>query len=119
MNKPEEALREFEAASKLTQDGWLRIEFALFLASCPDSKYRDGKRAVELAKKAIEKAGKDLDWEYFAALAAAYAEVGDFESAIAEQRKALEDKSLDKDDKKKMEARLGLYRMKKPYRDEE
>jgi len=74
---------------------------------------------VTLAKKAIEMKGKDADWNHFAALAAAYAETGDFELAIVEQRKALDDKSLDKDDKAKMEKRLELYRAKKPYRDEE
>lgn len=56
-------------------------------------------------------------------LAAAYAESGDFELAVAEQRKAIEllkaEKNPDPDDLKKAEARLQLYRDKKPYRDEE
>ncbi|MCE9532622.1 MAG: hypothetical protein K8T89_16105 [Planctomycetes bacterium] len=97
---------------------WLHRDFALFRASYPDAKYRDGKKAVELAKTAIEKAGKDADWEYFAALAAAYAEVGDFEMAVVEQLKAIDDKHIHPTDKKEMEARLELYRAKKPYRDE-
>ena len=42
-----------------------------------------------MAKKAIEKAGKDTDWEYHAALAAAHAEVGEFEAAVAEQQKSI------------------------------
>ena len=48
----------------------------------------------------------------------AVTEAGDFELAVAEQQKALADKSLAGDDRKQMEARLDLYRMKKPYRDE-
>ena len=71
-----------------------------------------------MAKLAIEKAGKDASWEYPATLAAAYAEVGDFELAVTEQRKVLDDKQLDATDKKEQEARLALYRAKKPYRDE-
>ena len=49
-------------------------------------------------------------------LAAAYAEIGDFASAIKWQTKALE---LETDAKNKEEymARLKLYRQKKPYRD--
>ena len=62
--------------------------------------------------------GKDADWEYSATLAAAYAEVGDFELAVTEQRKVLDDKQIDATDKKEQEARLALYRAKKPYRDE-
>ena len=91
--------------------------YAFFRATCPVAKYRDGKKAVEMAKLAIEKAGKDADWEYPATLAAAYAEVGDFELAVTEQRKVLDDKHIDATDKKEQEARLALYRAKKPYRD--
>lgn len=53
----------------------------------------------------------------------ACAEAGDFELAVTEQRKAIgmlkAEKFADKDDIKKAEARLELYRAKKPYRDEE
>lgn len=91
---------------------------AEFYATCPDAEYRDGKKAVEMAKLAIEKAGKDAGWEYSATLAAAYAEAGDFELAVSEQRKALDDKHIHATDKKEQEARLVLYRAKKPYRDE-
>ena len=91
---------------------------AEFYATCPDAEYRDGKKAVELSKLANEKAGKDVTWQYFRTLAAAYAEVGDFELAVSEQRKVLDDKQIDATDKKEQETRLALYRAKKPYRDE-
>ena len=71
-----------------------------------------------MAKLAIEKSGKNAKWVYFRTLAAAYVEVGDFELAMTEQRKVLDDKQIDATDKKEQEARLALYRAKKPYRDE-
>ncbi len=84
-------------------------------ATCPDAKYRDGKKAVEAATKACEL----TDWTdggLIDTLAAAYAEVGDFAAAINWQTKALE---LETDAKNKEEyvTRLKLYRDKKPYRD--
>ncbi len=119
LKKPSEAVKHFRKALNLEPMDWIHRDFAFFLSTCPDAEYRDGKKAVELAKKAVEKVGKDADWKFFATLAAAHAEAGDFELAVVEQRKALDDKSLDKDDRAKMEKRLELYRAKKPYRDEE
>ena len=87
-------------------------------ATAIDAKYRDGKAAVESAKKAMELAGPNPAWNYHGTLAAAYAEAGDFDKAVAEQTKALESKDIDKDERAKMEKRLELYKAKKPYRDE-
>ena len=72
-----------------------------------------------MAKQALDRAGKDTNGEYEAALAAAYAETGDFDLAIAEQKKVLADTSLDKQDRERMEKRLALYQNKKPYRMED
>jgi tetratricopeptide (TPR) repeat protein len=118
LKKFDAAVSGFEAALKLDPPARLYREYGLFLAACPDAKYRDGKKAVELAKKAVEKAGRDADWEYAAALAAALAEAGEFELAVAEQKKAVDDTSIDKDARKTMEDRLDLYRAGKPYRAE-
>lgn len=52
---------------------------AWLLATCPEAKYRDGKKAVELAQRAVKLAGKSADWRNDVALAAAYAESGDFQ----------------------------------------
>ena len=88
-------------------------------ATCPDAKFRDGKKAVEYGKKAID---LSPSWSKYDTLAAAYAEAGDFDMAVKEQTKAIEllkaEKEFDKDELKKSEARLQLYRDKKPYREE-
>jgi tetratricopeptide (TPR) repeat protein len=87
-------------------------------ATCPDEKCRDGKRAIESATRACEL----TDWKdtlLFDTLAAAYAEAGNFDAAVKCQVKALE--LLAKDDernRKDFEARLTLYRAKKPYHEE-
>jgi tetratricopeptide (TPR) repeat protein len=123
MKKYDEAVRGFEKALELNPTCKILCAFAGFRASCPEVKYRDGKKAVELAKKAIETAGAGANWEHSDTLAMACAEAGDFEQAVAEQRKAIEmlkgEKDYDKDDLKQAEARLELYKAKKPYRGEE
>jgi tetratricopeptide (TPR) repeat protein len=114
-----EAAKDFEEAIRLdAKTDWPAREFAFFRATCLDSTYRDGEKAVAMAEKAIELAAADADWKYFATLAAAYAETGEFDKAIEQQKKALADKSLDAEDRAKMEARLKLFEQKKPYRDE-
>jgi tetratricopeptide (TPR) repeat protein len=89
---------------------------AWLLATCPDEAVRNGPRAVTLATKACE-----LDqWRSFVslgALAAAYAESGDFESAVRWQSKAVEWASHIEPLKKQEQTRLDLYRQGKPYRE--
>ena len=115
----DKAIRDFTEGMRLDPSNVSIIDSnAEFYATCPDAKYRDGKKAVQLAKLAIEKAGKDAKWVYFSTLAAAYAEAGDFELAVTEQRRVLDDKRIDATDRKEQEARLALYRAKKPYLDE-
>jgi len=78
---------------------------------------RDGKRAVELATRVCEL----TEWKYanpLDTLAAAYAEVGDFDKAVEWQEKASK-LYTDADDRKKGEDRLKLYQQRKPYREED
>ena len=60
---------------------------AWLLATCPDARRRDGKKAVESATRACEL----REWKEaypIATLAAAYAEVGNFDKAVEWQEKA-------------------------------
>ena len=95
--------------------------FAWLEATCPDSRYRDGKLAVINAKRVYEldggKTGGFLD-----TLAAAYAESGDFDKAREWQSKVVEmaeeDKNATEKDKQEYRSRVDLYKQGKPYRDE-
>ena len=82
------------------------------MATCAEEKYRNGKKAVELAKKALD-LEKNPEPEFYETLAAAYAESGDFAEAV------LAGKALKTPPSKMIRQcarRLELYRDKKPYR---
>jgi tetratricopeptide (TPR) repeat protein len=90
---------------------------ARLLATCPDDKARDGKRAVEYATTACERTG----WKkplYLDTLAAAYAEAGQFDEAVRYQTRALGEQALKGELRKAAEQRLELYWQKKPFRDQ-
>ncbi|MDJ0852659.1 MAG: sulfatase-like hydrolase/transferase [Myxococcota bacterium] len=66
----------------------LRNALAFWLATSPVPEQRDGARAVRLAEGVVEESrGEHPD--YLDTLAAAYAEQGDFDRAVATQRRAL------------------------------
>jgi hypothetical protein len=65
----DKSVKDFDEAMRLDPMDWVQRDYAFFRATCPEEKYRDGKKAVELAQKAIKLAGKDANWEYPAALA--------------------------------------------------
>ena len=109
---------------------------AWVLATAPDSSVRNGKQALADAKRACElsnwKRSDTLD-----SLAAAYAETGDFDSAVKYQQQAINlaksssddeqkarDKALEADLKKHTPGRLKsfaqrveMYKQHRPYRD--
>lgn len=89
-------------------------QFAWLLATCPDARLRDGRRAVELATRACT-LSKWTDEDYLESLAAAYAESANFLAAVRWQEKAV---PLFKEPKDKAAAldRLALYQAGKPYR---
>jgi eukaryotic-like serine/threonine-protein kinase len=90
---------------------------AWLLATCPDDKVRDGKRAVEYATTACKLTG----WKepgYLDTLAAAYAEAGQFEEAIRDQTRALGDPTFKARFGPAARQRLKLYQQQKPFRDQ-
>jgi tetratricopeptide (TPR) repeat protein len=83
-----EAIRLWQEAIELApKQPALAKNLAWIYATCPDHHFRDGPKAVELARRACEL----TDWsdaQYRAALADAYLEVGDREQAIEQLRAA-------------------------------
>jgi tetratricopeptide (TPR) repeat protein len=86
-------------------------------ATCPDAKFRDAKKAVELATKACESTGNE-DGMYLDTLAAAYAEAGRFADAVKAQEKALADPAYAKRYGDGGRDRFKLYKQGKPFRTE-
>ncbi|MEM6655196.1 MAG: tetratricopeptide repeat protein [Planctomycetota bacterium] len=119
-----DALADFARAYELTpDDAGLLNNYAWTLATSPFDDLRDGPRAVELAKRAAQL----TDFEkphILSTLAAAYAEVGDFDQAIEYSEKALDleqskgagpEAGPDLDDQ--LSEELASYREGKPWRE--
>lgn len=110
-----EAVADYEKALKLQpKDHNVLNNLAWIMATSPDAKLRDGRRAVELATLACEAT------EYKAAyilstLAAAYAESGDFDNAVKWAAKAVELGNKEQGDQLKQE--LESYKAKQPWRE--
>jgi WD40 repeat protein/tetratricopeptide (TPR) repeat protein len=113
-----EAISDYEAAVRV--DPGYAVAFndlAWLRATCLVAEFRDGAKAVEQASKACEL----TNWKkahYVGTLAAAYAEAGDFDSAVKRQKKAIDllteqEEGLRAD----FEERLKLYQSGKPYRE--
>jgi Zn-dependent protease len=85
-------------------------------ATCPDPQYRHGEQAVQYATEACQSTG----WKeptHLGTLAAALAEAGHFEMAIAKQQKALEDAEYQRQHGQQAYERIRLYQAGKPYRE--
>ncbi|MGL4593443.1 MAG: tetratricopeptide repeat protein [Thermoguttaceae bacterium] len=89
------------------------------LSTSPTDEIRDGKRALELATKACEMT--DYQKAYIlSTLAAAYAEIGDFESALKWSQKSIDLSSEDdtlKDRVDDLKKELQSYQKKEPFRE--
>jgi tetratricopeptide (TPR) repeat protein len=85
-------------------------------ATSPTDELRDGQKAVELAEQAVTASGR-TNAAVLDTLAAAYAEAGQFEKAVATQEEAigLLTEQRAKDD---YGSRLTLFRKGKPYREQ-
>jgi hypothetical protein len=86
------------------------------LATCIDERYRDGKKAIRLAKQAV--ASNATPW-YMDTLAAAYAEAGKFADAVHTQEQVvalLRGKGGAHELLDDASKRLEFYRAGKPWR---
>jgi tetratricopeptide (TPR) repeat protein len=111
----ERALLDLEESLRLgPKNAEAHNSLAWVLATAGVPGFRDGKRAVELARKALNLGGWS-DPGHLDTLAAAYAETGDFKEAVRWQEKALADKGFAEKNKDAAD-RLALYRARKPYR---
>ena len=106
-----EAVRcEPENPEALNRLAWL-------LAVCPEAGMRDGKKAMELARRACS-LNKNESPYFLDTLAAALAETGDFAEASKMQNRALEVGSkMDNNSLEQARRRLTLYANRKPYRE--
>jgi Flp pilus assembly protein TadD len=86
-------------------------------ATCPDEKYRDGKKAFANTSQGCQLDYGVDDYSADNALAAAYAECGDFKRAQEWQQKTVD--LAPQKDKGFQTARLELYKQNKPYRSKE
>jgi tetratricopeptide (TPR) repeat protein len=113
------ALADLEKALELQPDdtGVLN-NLAWLLATSPDDAIRNGKRAIELAKKACE----STEWKQahiISTLAAGYAETGDFESARKYSGQAVETGDPAPEVKQQLEGELASYKAGKAWREKQ
>jgi tetratricopeptide (TPR) repeat protein len=115
LGKQAAAIADYESALKLDpENSGVLNNLAWVLATSPDEKLRDGKRAIELATTAC----KVTDYKQahiLSTLAAGYAESGDFKNAILWSTKAVEagEASL----KEQLGKELASYKEGKPWRE--
>jgi len=103
-----ETLRMDPASTQAQNDlAWIQ-------ATCPDAKFRDGKSAIELARKACEATKWKKD-DFIVTLAAAHAEIGEYDEAV---RRVTQANEIDpKRDAATREQLLKLFKQSMPYRD--
>jgi tetratricopeptide (TPR) repeat protein len=115
-----EAVADYtEAVRVAPRDPEAVNNLAWLWATCPEERWRDGAKALESAQLVC----KLTEWKepfYFDTLAAAYAELGQFDEAVKWQRKALASPEAFSDDKERDQARrrLQLYEQRQPFREE-
>jgi tetratricopeptide (TPR) repeat protein len=120
----EKALSDYDKAIEI--DPGLASTYcsrASLRATCPEERFRDPQRALEDAREAMrlaEVAGAFIgDWRQrlcLQVLAAAHAENGEFEQAVAAQTEAL-DLAVTQSARSRITAILDEYRAGKPHRD--
>ena len=115
IGKHAEAIADFDKAYKLDEkDPGLLNNFAWVLATSPDDKLRDGKRAVTLATAACQLTNF-RQAHILSTLAAAFAETGDFKKAIEWSEKSVV--LAENEQKVGLRKELASYQASKPWRE--
>ena len=113
------AIEQWEAALALNpNDGNAQSNLAWVFATAPDASLRNGSRAVDLAERALKLAG-GVNLILHRTLAAAYAEAGRFDDAIAtaERGYAFAEREGNRELADEFVAVLARYRQHQPFRD--
>lgn len=116
-----EAATDFEAARKLDPDSGQALRLlAWMLATSPEDKFRDERRSLKFAREAMAKGDVD-DALLLDTLAAAQAEAGDFEAAVASAGQAARAAEDSRDPQVRemlpeIRKRIALYENQQPYR---
>jgi superkiller protein 3 len=112
----DEAIARYRKTVELETHATAQNALAWILATCPKSSLRNGKEAVEWAEQAVERTRGQYP-QTLDTLAAAYAEVGEFERAIKTARSALDLQAARENPvlKDAIELRLKLYENRTPY----
>ena len=109
----DQAISDFNKAIEISPlDAEAYNNLAWLFATAKVARYRNGKKAVELALKGCELS----NWrkgEYLDTLAAAYARLSAFDEAVKWEERALESPNLAR--RSEFQKRLNLYREHKPW----
>lgn len=115
MGKYGHAITDYQLAARADkQNAEYHVRLAWLLAGAPDARLRDGKVALNHAMRASALT-EAKEPQHLEAMAAAYAETGDFESALKWEKKALD---LLTDARKVSACRslIARYKAKEPFR---
>jgi Tfp pilus assembly protein PilF len=117
LGRNHEALAEYETAMRLDPNSAILCNnVAKLLATSNDASVRNGRRAIELARRAEQLSG-GRDPAFLATLGAAHAETGQFTEAIATASRAL-DLAVRQNNQQLtsiLRAQLSLYQSGRPY----
>ena len=104
-----------ETADRFPRSALAHNNLAWFLATCPEAAFRNGAEALAHAKSACELT-KWKNADYLDTLAAAYAEIGDFDQAVKYVKDAIAKIDAQYKYRKEIEEHLVLFQRKEAWR---